>query len=102
MFDNTSRYHGLPIATWTDERGYAHRWVRLRVTTPPTSTTPYRVQQNERFDLLSNRAYGEPTQWWRIPDANIGVATGLAQDLLAEPGATIALGLPVRPEVTPQ
>ena len=102
MFGQTSRYHGLPTATWTDEQGRTCRWVRLRTTTPPAATIDYTVGSRERFDLLGYRAYGDAKQWWRVPDANKDESTGIAQDLLDIPGETINLALPVRPEVTPQ
>ncbi len=102
MFGNTSRYHGLPTAQWTDGRGRTCSWVQLRTTIPPTSTSEYVVTSHERFDLLGYRAYGDPKQWWRVPDANKDESTGIAQDLLDVPGAVIELALPVRQEVTPQ
>lgn len=102
MFDQTSRYRGHPVATSTDARGHTRTWVTLRLPADPAATVTYQVRARERLDSLAARAYADPTGWWRIADANAGRVTGIPGDLVSEPGRTIALAQPVRPEVLPQ
>jgi hypothetical protein len=73
MFDFTSRYASIATTTYTtpDDRSVAY--VRRRFL-PPGNALPLlaevTLQPRERLDLLTNRALGDPLQFWRIADAN--------------------------------
>jgi nucleoid-associated protein YgaU len=102
VFDQTSRYRGLPVAANTDARGHTRTWVTLRLAADPATTITYRVRSHERLDSLAARAYADPALWWRIADANAYRVTGTPHELVDQPGLTIALAQPVRPEVMPE
>ncbi len=59
---------------------------------PPTPGDAYRVDEDDRLDLIANRTYGDPTRFWLIADAN----TELEARRLLEPGREI--GVPGRGE----
>jgi hypothetical protein len=73
MFDHTSRYYGLDIATMELPDGRTVSYVRRRIL-PQGDTMPLLaevgVAQGERVDLLSYRTLGDPLAYWRICDAN--------------------------------
>lgn len=77
MFDKTSRYSGIPEAklTVTDPDGTTREvaYVRRRFLPPIESLTPiaeHIVEQGDRLDNVSARYLGDPTQFWRLADAN--------------------------------
>jgi hypothetical protein len=74
----------------------------LRLAADPAATITYRVRSHERLDSLAARAYADPSVWWQIADANAYRVTGTPHELIDQPGGTIALAQPVRPEVMPQ
>lgn len=50
--------------------------------TRPTVMRPYKIEftnnfyvwrSGDRMDILANRKYGSPGEWWRIMDANPGI-----------------------------
>ncbi len=59
MFDKTSRYYKINIATMTmlDSDGL-------------TTLVEHSVTQGERLDTITARYLGDPTQFWRVCDAN--------------------------------
>ena len=98
MFDPTSRYAALATATLTvtDRHGTSReiRYVRRRFV-PPAGALPtlveHTVAQGERLDNVTARYLGDPTQFWRVCDAN----TVLRPDELTdEVGRVIAIALP--------
>ena len=99
MFDNTSRYRGVPVDTYTDQRGRSVPWVTLRIPTDAAATAGYLIRPGDREDLLANRAYGDPSLWWPICDANPAIGA-VPQQLVGDPGTRIDLPQPVLPEVT--
>jgi nucleoid-associated protein YgaU len=77
MFDKTSRYAGIEEAKLTvvDRDGVKRevKYVRRRFLPPVESLTPiaeHIVEQGDRLDNLTARYLGDPTQFWRIADAN--------------------------------
>ena len=77
MFDPTSRYSKLDQATLTvtGSDGLPHeiKYVRRRfVPSADTMTTlaEYRVLQGDRLDNITARFLTDPTQFWRLCDAN--------------------------------
>lgn len=78
MLDPTSRYFGIPVATTTlaDGTGGSRevRYLRRRLPPQPASLRPlaeHVVAQGDRLDLVAAMYFGDPTQFWRITDANV-------------------------------
>lgn len=77
MFDPTSRYASLEVATHqiTDANGETRevRYVRRRFM-PPSEDQVLLVEhllgQGDRLDLLAARYLNDSTQYWRLCDAN--------------------------------
>jgi nucleoid-associated protein YgaU len=98
MFEATSRY--APLAVKTHQQLLADgqfRWVRYveRRLLPPVGTaTPvieHLVVQGDRLDNLTARYLGDPTQFWRIADANDSLRP---EELTAETARAIVIMLP--------
>jgi len=77
MFDKTSRYYKLDIATMNvvDSDGLPReiRYVRRRFIPSSaglTTLVEHTVVQGERLDNITTRYLGDPTQFWRVCDAN--------------------------------
>ena len=76
MFDRTSRYYGLGTRTLdVIEPDGTTRPVRyvLRRFIPATSgatLVEYSIAQVDRLDNITARYLGDPTQFWRVCDAN--------------------------------
>jgi hypothetical protein len=73
MFDPTSRYYPLETASLPLADGSLVAYVRRR-TLPQVNSLPILAEVSllpgERLDLLAARTLGDPTQYWRICDAN--------------------------------
>lgn len=73
VFDETSRYRGLPLLTWTDDAGVDHTYVDRRFVPAPEQLSAAGVvvvHEGDRLDNIAALQYGDPTLWWRIADAN--------------------------------
>ncbi len=77
MFDPTSRYCQIETATMTvtdsEDVSREIRYVRRRFISNPEDTTTiveHTVIQGDRLDNLTARYLGDPTQFWRVCDAN--------------------------------
>lgn len=73
VFDELSRYRGLPLLTWVDENGAEHTYVaHRRVPAPETLAAAgvVAVHEGDRLDQIAAAQYGEAVLWWRIADAN--------------------------------
>ena len=93
MFDSTSRYDKIPTATVnTALPGGIQRLVtykRRRFLPDPSTLTVlvrHTTAEGERLDTIASRYLGDPTQFWRICDAN-GVMR--PEDLENHPGTTV-------------
>jgi hypothetical protein len=98
VFDPTSRYYGIETAELMlrDAAGQlrAVRYVRRRfVAGAPSNATlvSHAVVQGERLDHLAARYLGDPTQFWRICDANDALRP---EELVEEPGTRVDIPLP--------
>jgi hypothetical protein len=98
VFDRASRYAGLPVATLTvpgaNGRPRLVTYVRRRLLPPAgagVTLAEHVVGQGERVDTLTARYLGDPTQSWRVCDAN-GVLR--PREVTAEAGVTVAIPLP--------
>lgn len=90
-FTTTSRYAGAPLKVMTDNKGTERVFVARRFIPQPAgenSVPVLLVREGDRLDLLGAAYYSDPSQWWRIADANLEPFPG---DLVAEPGRRIAL-----------
>jgi hypothetical protein len=94
MFDHTSRYYHLETVIFETADGRTVSYVRRRFL-PQGERLPLLVEatvrDGERLDLLTHRTLGEPTQFWRIADANNAMNPF---DLTAEPGETLRVPVP--------
>lgn len=77
MFDTTSRYSGIETATveFPDADGGTRevRYVRRRIIPSADGSTTlveHAVTQGQRLDHITARYIGDPTQFWRLCDAN--------------------------------
>ncbi len=71
MFDKDSRYAKLPLKEYTDAAGRKISYAARRIIRPPDMpVASIKVQAGDRLDLIAERAYGEPRQFWRVADAN--------------------------------
>jgi hypothetical protein len=94
MFDHTSRYYNLEIATTTLPDGRTASYVRRRVL-PQGEEMPLLAEvaviQGERIDLIAHRTLGDPLAYWRICDANNAMNP---QQLTQEPNRLLRVPLP--------
>jgi hypothetical protein len=98
MFEPTSRYAGLPVATLTiadaDGNPRSVRYVTRRFIPPRAGATElaaHTVIEGERVDTIAARHLGDPLLFWRICDAN-GVLR--PDELVEQPGRVITIVLP--------
>lgn len=69
MFRDGSRYARTPVDTVTTARGRQVAAIRLR-RLPDPPADPYTVKQDERLDLIAQRAFDDGTRFWHVADAN--------------------------------
>jgi hypothetical protein len=72
-FPATSRYYAIPTACYIAPDGQQIAYLTRRFCPrgeglPVLTRTP--VQPHERLDQLTARTLGDPTQFWRVADAN--------------------------------
>lgn len=94
MFPPTSRYFGIPIATWTTPTGEEIVYLRRRFLPDPATLNAgleHLVVQGDRLDNVSFEYLRDPEAFWRICDANRSLRPA---DLTAEPGRRILVPLP--------
>lgn len=97
MFDPTSRYFKIATATISvpdrDDGTREIRYVKRRIVPPGegmTTLVEHTVTQGERLDLITARYLGDPTQFWRVCDAN----NVLQPEEMEETGRVIKIALP--------
>lgn len=99
-FPATSRYYAVPTASYTTAGGKQIAYLTRRFC-PRGQALPLlsrqTVQPDERLDQLTARALGDPTQFWRVADANNAMSPF---ELVATPGRV--LRVPVPGYTTPQ
>jgi nucleoid-associated protein YgaU len=98
MFDPTSRYFNSENTTLSvvDEDGTARSIVYIRRRFIPSgddtmTVVEHTVTQGERLDNITARYLGDPTQFWRICDANNVFAPGELEEI----GRVIKVTLPM-------
>jgi len=73
LFPPESRYHGMAAAQYTQPDGTVVAYVRRRLVPPPENFSllqEHVVVEGDRLDNLAAQYIGDPTQYWRICDAN--------------------------------
>jgi hypothetical protein len=97
MFDKASRYFNLETTTMSvpdqDDETREVRYVRRRIIPSSenlTTLVEHTVAQGERLDTITARYLGDPTQFWRVCDAN----DVLEPEELEETGRVIDIALP--------
>lgn len=97
MFKENSRYAKLPVKTHITQDGIEQTYVARRILPKPEELQiagSEEVASTDRLDLIAARAYGDPTQFWRLVDAT----TEFEPDRLTEtPGTRLRV-----PMVTPE
>jgi hypothetical protein len=98
MFDPTSRYYGLETVTMTvtDSDGQPRilAYKRRRFLAPAdgaTTLVEHTFTQGDRLDNVTALYLNDPTQFWRVCDAN----NVLSPDELEEVGRVIRIALPL-------
>jgi hypothetical protein len=98
MIDPTSRYADVETAVHTavgpDGEPRPVRYLLRRALPPPDAgdtLLEHTVTQGDRLDNLTARYLGDPTQFWRVCDANNVLAP---DELTAEPGRRVRIALP--------
>ncbi|MFI6369995.1 hypothetical protein [Streptomyces sp. NPDC050546] len=74
-YPRTSRYHDAEIGVHRRPDGSEVRYTKRRLLPPlddggRQEAQPHVVAAGERPDLLAQRYFGDPGQWWQIADAN--------------------------------
>ena len=89
-YPRTSRYHDAEIGVHRQADGTEVRYAKRRLLPPldQQETQDHTVGAGERPDLLAQHHFGDPTQWWRIADANPVLDP---RELTDEAGRTIEL-----------
>lgn len=99
MFAITSRYHGIPTATYQFPDGRTVVYVRRRFLPRPeemATVAEHVVTPGQRLDHVASVHFGDPEQAWRIADANRAMDP---DELTATPGRRLRITLP--PGISP-
>ncbi|WP_210574803.1 hypothetical protein [Streptomyces sp. GESEQ-4] len=93
-YPRTSRYHDAEIGVHRLPDGTEVRYAKRRLLPPieeaGDATQTHTVRTGERPDLLGQRYFGDPGQWWQIADANPVLDP---QELTDEPGREVDVPL---------
>lgn len=93
-FGPASRYARTGTAQLTTADGRTVVYLRRRLVPQPealATASESAVHDGERPDTLAARLVGDPTQFWRLCDANL---VFVPSDLVAEPGRVLRVTLP--------
>lgn len=98
MFEPTSRYYTIETAIITITTGDGDRrevrYAKRRFIPSSegmTTLVEHTVAQGERLDNITARYLGDPTQFWRVADANNVLRP---EELTEEIGTVIKIALP--------
>ena len=87
MFLETSRYFRQKQVSIVTKNGQTVKVVSLR-RLPKIQGKATAIEENERLDIIAQRQYRNPTQFWHIADANTELQ---ANDLVQEVGRIISI-----------
>lgn len=86
MFLKNSRYADLPTVAVPNPHGDGQvAIVKLR-RLPKTQGEPRAVRAPDQLDAMAEAAYGDPTRYWHIADANTEIE---AAELTRRPGRVV-------------
>jgi hypothetical protein len=88
MFFKGSRYLGVQDAQLTDGAGRTIRYKKVRFIAPVTGRLGHIVAETDRLDLIANRYYRDPLEFWRICDGNRAM---FPPDLVSVPGRVLRI-----------
>lgn len=98
MFEPPSRYADLPVAELrtvdADGEERRIRYVRRRFVPQASRSTElasHIVRQGDRLDTIAARHLADPTQFWRLCDANGALRP---EELIERPGRVLSIPLP--------
>ncbi|MFN9630914.1 MAG: hypothetical protein ACK59A_11905 [Cyanobacteriota bacterium] len=94
MIDANSRYAQAPQAEIIQADGSTVRYIVPPILPQPDHYQParrVRTTDSDRSDILAAQAYGQPTAWWLLANAN-GVAH--PDDLTTTPDSLLVIPLP--------
>lgn len=94
VFPPNSRYNKTAIASLTMPDGTEVVYLRRRFVPPPENFATlqlHTVTQGERLDQIAAKYFSDPTQFWKLCDANGAIAPN---ELLAPIGRSIRITLP--------
>lgn len=99
MFETNSRYFNVETvkmtATGSDGQPRVVAYKRRRFIAPSAGTVTlveHTVTRGDRLDLITARYLGDPTQFWRVCDANDVLSP---EELTREVGIRIRIALPL-------
>jgi len=94
LFPPESRYHGIAAAQYTQPDGTTVAYLKRRFIPPPENFSllqEHLVTAGVRLDNLAAQYIGDPTQYWRICDANGAIRPA---ELTETPGTRLRITLP--------
>jgi hypothetical protein len=89
----TSRYATVGTATFVGPDGIPVPYLRRRFIPPPerfSAIGEHRVGDEERLDVIAAQLLGDPTQFWRLCDANLA----MRPEELEQPDRILRVTLP--------
>lgn len=99
-FPATSRYYAVPTASYLGGDGRSIAYLTRRFC-PSGQGLPLlslaAVRTDERLDQLTARALGDPTQFWRVADANNALDP---VELVRAPGRPLRVPVPGYPTLS--
>ena len=94
LFTATSRYYGIDTGILEQRGGKTIVYVLRRFVPPPEGfqlLQEHTVVQGDRLDNLAGQYFGDPTLFWRLPDANRAMR---AEELVEKVGRVLRITLP--------
>lgn len=94
IYPPESRYHGIAAVQLTQPDGTAIAYLKRRFVPPPENFSQlqeHMVSAGDRLDNLAASYIGDPTQYWRICDANGAIRP---EELTATAGKRLSITLP--------
>lgn len=89
-----SRYHAIATTQITQPDGSVVVYLKRRFVPPPehfSMLQEYRVTEGDRLDNLAARFIGDPSQYWRMCDANGAIRP---DELTEQIGKSLRITLP--------
>lgn len=93
-FPPESRYHGIAVVQATQPDGTSIAYLKRRFVPAPENFSVlqvHKISQGDRLDNLAAHYIGDPTQYWRICDANGGIRPA---ELTETVGKTLNITMP--------